>query len=496
MTKQITELNKLNDKLINEEKKLKTKLKEQETEINNLKKNLKKKMNDNNNFERLYIFKGSSFQYISNDKNIKKIRGYNDNSGSINYNMSLQEKDKEKDKEKSNSSQYKNNSINKIYSKTNLLYNVSSNNSSKNRMNKNKTQNYYNYMNKIQKNITNILDFFHEQNECYSPCNLIVSSSFKKENQLKSSSKESSPSSHNKLKYSSINSNCNRNNNQVMINVNTNIINSNGSIEKFKLYKKIKDYHKLDKKLKEMTRNIIPKSIKRTLSAFQNRRNSSPNFYDNNRHYSNINKHINKNSNNSKKRKNITPNKNKQLNSADIKKYNNISVHINGKKSINNFRKKTPHRLIAQRKEITPNLKVNHYLCSSSNSNTKPQTKDNLRKNNNNCNQNRIIKKASLSNNSTNIVSNSNSNFNSNTLIKNHTKMQSLINNHNNNNFTNFKKIKTNKIVDGILSNALVIANIKNKSGSNTINSSMSNHSSLRKFIFTRCNSTNVHGKY
>ena len=43
LTKQITELNKLNDKLINEEKKLKTKLKEQETEINNLKKNLKKK---------------------------------------------------------------------------------------------------------------------------------------------------------------------------------------------------------------------------------------------------------------------------------------------------------------------------------------------------------------------------------------------------------------------------------------------------------------------
>ena len=322
-----------------------------------------------------------------------------------------------------------------------MLYNI--NNTNKNRLNKNKTQNYYNYMNKIQKNITNILDFFHDQNDCYSPSNFnpIDSTSFKKENQVKSKSKESSPSSQNKLKSSTINNNnTNRNNSQVMINVNTNIINSNGSIEKLKIFKKIKDYHKLfDRKLNEMTRNIIPKSIKRTLSAFQNRRNSSPNFYDNNRQFSN--KHVNKNSN-LKKKKIITPNKNKQINSTTNKKYHNISVHSSGKMSINNFRKKTPHRVITQRKEITPNLKINRHLYSSSNSNNKQS-----KLKNSNSNQNKIIKKNSLSYNSSNVVSNNNSNYNSNNIVKNHNKIKDLLNSHNNSNFNHFKKLNHNNII-------------------------------------------------
>jgi len=471
---------------------LKNKIKEKENEINKYKIKLKENVTGNNIFTELIICKEKELIYLPHNK-IKgktsiKIKGYNDNSSVINYNNSLIEKEKEKDKEKSNSSQYKNNSIKK-YSKTNLLYSVS--NINKNRLNKNKTQNYYNYMNKIQKNITNILDFFHDQNDCYSPCNFnpIDSISFKKENQIKSKSKESSPSSHNKLKSSTINNNnTNRNNSQVMINVNTNIINSNGSIEKFKIFKKIKDYHKLYyRKLNEMTRNIIPKSIKRTLSAFQNRRNSSPSCYDNNRQ--NSNKHANKNSN-LKKKKIITPNKNKQINSTTNKKYNNISVYSSGKMSINNFRKKTPHRVITQRKEITPNLKINRHLYSSSNSNNK----QNKLKNSSN-NPNKIIKKNSLSNNSSNIVSNNNnnSNYNSNNIMKNHNKIKDLLNNHNNSNFNRFKKLNHDNIIDGILNNALVNGNIKSRSGANTINSSSGNNHNVRKFIFIN---SAYHGKY
>ena len=276
-----------------------------------------------------------------------------------------------------------------------------------------------------------------------------------------------------------------------MINVNTNIINSNGSIEKFKLYKKIKDYHRIfERKINEITRNIIPKSIKRTLSAFQNRRHSSPNFYDNHRQeqYYNINKNSNKSSNqNIKKKKETTPKKIKQENSSN-KNYNNISVNSNGKKTINNFRKKTPHRIARQRKEISPNLKMNHYLYSSSNSNTKLQSIDNI-KNSNHSNYIRIMKKSNLSNNnSSKISSNNSSNFNSNNLFKNHIKIQNLLNNLENNDFNNFKKLSHNNKFNGILNNGLNIGNFKSKSGMNTINSSMSNHSSLRKFKYNSSN--------
>ena len=225
----------------------------------------------------------------SNDnKNNKKA---NETSKILDKNNNKENKNI-KNKDKNNEMINKNNTINSNYSDNANSYKPNIKNKSKN--NNNPPPNFY--INKIQNNISNIIDFIQDQNDYYSPSNFnkIDSTFVKPDNLKKSKSKKSSPSSQNKLKFSSINNNNNnRNNSQVMINVNTNIINSNGSIEKFKLYKKIKDYHRIfERKINEITRNIIPKSIKRTLSAFQNRRHSSPNFYDNHRQeqYYNINK--------------------------------------------------------------------------------------------------------------------------------------------------------------------------------------------------------------
>ena len=489
-----------NNKLIKEEKSLKVKLKERENELINLKYNFKKEKNKNYKFGGLMIRKENSIIYLSNKLNIeyknnkKIVQEYNKISEDNKYDL-LKEKEKEKErrKNKDNSSNHnKSCSINNSRSKKNISYktskiNTSNNNNTKNMLNKNK--NYYNY---VKKNITNIMDFLHDQNDIYSPSYFIKidSTFFKKEKQLsKSKSKDTSPSSNNKFKYSTINNNSNRNNSQVMINVNTNIINSNGSIEKFKFFKKI-----FDRKVNEMTRNIIPKSLKRTISAFQYRRHSSPNFYDNHRQkeYSTINKNFTKNNSANlkklKKKKKLSPNKNKQVNSTN-KNYNNISLHSNRKKSINNFRKKTPHRVVTQRKEISPNLKISHYLYSSSNSKSKQQSKDNLKNNKNGSNHIRIIKKNSISNNTSNIFANS-SNFNTNNLIKNHSKIENLLNSHQNSNFNNFKKVNNYNIIDGILNNGgLIVSNSKSKLGISTINSNISNHSSLRNFKYSSSNS-------
>ncbi len=174
-------------------------------------------------------------------------------------------------------------------------------------------------MNKIQKNVSNMLGLFHEQNDFIPPyeLNQFDTTSFKRENKKLSKSKETSPSAKDKLKYTTINHNNNRNNSQI-------IINGDGNMEKLKLYKKIKDYHKIfDRKLSQITRNIIPKSIRRTLSAFQNIRNSSPNFYDSYRNLcSNNIKNIDKNNNLTIKRKN----KFNQLNNNNS---NNISANFN-----------------------------------------------------------------------------------------------------------------------------------------------------------------------
>ena len=89
-----------------------------------------------------------------------------------------------------------------------------------------------------------------------------------KNNNKKIKIKNSSPHIQHKYKYSTIsNSNCSRNNSQVLINVNTNIINSTNSIEKLKLYKKIKYYNQIfSQKIIEMSRNIVPTSKKRNSS--------------------------------------------------------------------------------------------------------------------------------------------------------------------------------------------------------------------------------------
>ena len=447
-----------------EEKRLKIKLKEEENEIIHLKSKLKSETN-NVIFEKLIICKENSLLHLPNKKYIDNKT----NKRHISYKNILEEsnnKDNKILKEKieiinKNNSNYS--SKNKK-SKTNLLSNENNGNINKNKNNKYQLSNIN--MSKMKNNISHVIDYIHLPNDYYSPSNYnkIDSTFFKQENQ--EISKKSSPTSQNKLFSTINNNNCNRNNSQVMINVNTNIINSNGPIEKFKLYKKIKDYHRIfERKINEITRNIIPKSIKRTLAAFQNRRHSSPNFYDYHRQnqYSNINNQINKNSNsNIKKKKTSTPKKNKDINSS-TKNYSNISINSNGKKTINNFRKKTPHRIVRQRKEISPNLKMNHYLYSSSNSNTKLQSKDNL-KNNKNKNNNyiRIMKKNNISNNNTSKISSNNvSNFNSNNLFKNHIQIQNLLNNLGSNDFNNFKKLNHNNIFDGIINNNLIIGNIK-----------------------------------
>ena len=465
---------------------MKLKLKEEENQIIHLKSKLKNRKK-NINFERLSICKENSILHLPNKKNIK-----NDIYNKIQEKIE-NKKDKRKNKEINTN---KNNSIYATYSnshKNSKQNHILSSSNNKNKSSKNKAQNYN--INKFKNNIINIIDLIHDQNDYYNLGNFnkIDSISFKQENLEKSKSKKSSPSSQNK--FGTINNNSNRNNNnnnQVMINVNTNIINSNYPIEKFKLYKKIKDYHRIfEKQINEITRNVIQKSIKRTLSAFRNRRHSSPNFHENQRQnqYSNINKQANKNGN-VKKKKGGTPNKNNEINFAN-KNYSSISNHSNGKKTINNFRKKTPHRITRQRKEISPNLKMEHYLYSTSNSNTKLQSKDNLKYNKKDSNYIRIMKKNSLSNNTSKIASNNVSNFNTNNLIKNHIKIQNLLNNLENTDFKNFKNFKK---LNHLNSN-LILGNIKSKSGINTINSSMSNHSSLKKFKFISSN-LDVQSKY
>jgi CCR4-NOT transcription complex subunit 9 len=254
-------------------------------------------------------------------------------------------------------------------------------------------------------------------------------------------------------------------------------------MEQIKLYRKIKDYNKLfDRKLSQITRNIMPKSIRRTLSAFQNIRNSSPNFYDSYRNIcSNNIKKINKNSNLSLKRKN----KYRQLNSSNSNiNYHNISANSNKKKSINYFRKKTPHRVNSQRKEITPNLKINnnfHNLYSNSNSKGKMLFNDNLRSSLDNSNHKRQFKKINISN--VNNISAPNNHFNSYNSTKDSNKVNNLINN--DNNLKNNNKINhNNNHIDGMLNNVLIIANIKNKFEVNTVSHGANKHSSFKKFKY------------
>ena len=432
--------------------------------------------------------KGMCITYITKEKNTdkeskeKQIKEYNDSSWGINYNNLLIGQNKHKEKNSGKNSNSNNNKKNNTANSNNSLNKQESKSKSKikksniNKLNKNRM--HINYINKIQRNMTNIMDFLNEPNDCFTPYNInkLDSTSYKNDNKKLLRSKEISPSPQDKLKYSTINHTNKRNNSQILLN-------PNGNMEQIKLYRKIKDYNKLfDRKLSQITRNIMPKSIRRTLSAFQNIRNSSPNFYDSYRNIcSNNIKNINKNSNLSLKRKN----KYRQLNSSNSNiNYHNISANSNKKKSINYFRKKTPHRVNSQRKEITPNLKINnnfHNLYSNSNSKGKMLFNDNLRSSLDNSNHKRQLKKINISN--VNNISAPNNHFNSYNSTKDSNKVNNLINN--DNNLKNNNKINhNNNLIDGMLNNVLIIANIKNKFEVNTVSHGANKHSSFKKFKY------------
>ena len=399
----------------------------------------------------------------------------------MNYNNPLVGKNKQKEKHnnKNNNNTIKNNSVNNNISKNNIDQ-KSKPKVKKDNINKlNKNKMHINYINKIQKNMTNIMDFINEQKDCFSPYNInkFDSGSFKNENKNQLKSKETSPSSNEQLKYTTINHTKKVNNSQILLN-------PNGKIEKIKLYKKIKDYHKLfDRKLSQITRNIMPKSIRRSLSAFHNIRNSSPNFYDSYRNLcsNHSNRDISKNSNVSLKRKN----KYKQLNSSNSNNYINISANSNKKRSINYFRKKTPHRAVSQRKEITPNLKINNHfqnIYSNSNSKSKMQFNENLRSSIDYSNQKRQFKKINIYN-VNNISAPNNMNFNSYNSSKDSNKVLNLFNS--DINLKNTNKINhNNNINDGLLNNVLIIANIKNRFEVNTVSHGANKHSSFKKMKY------------
>ena len=429
-----------------------------------------------------YITKEKNTDKESIESKEKQIKEYNDSSWGINYNNLLIGQNKHKEKNSGKNSNSNNNKKNNTANSNNSLNKQESKSKSKikksniNKLNKNRM--HINYINKIQRNMTNIMDFLNEPNDCFTPYNInkLDSTSYKNDNKKLLRSKEISPSPQDKLKYSTINHTNKRNNSQILLN-------PNGNMEQIKLYRKIKDYNKLfDRKLSQITRNIMPKSIRRTLSAFQNIRNSSPNFYDSYRNIcSNNIKKINKNSNLSLKRKN----KYRQLNSSNSNiNYHNISANLNKKKSINYFRKKTPHRVNSQRKEITPNLKINnnfHNLYSNSNSKGKMLFNDNLRSSLDNSNHKRQFKKINISN--VNNISAPNNHFNSYNSTKDSNKVKNLINN--DNNLKNNNKINhNNNLIDGMLNNVLIIANIKNKFEVNTVSHGANKHSSFKKFKY------------
>lgn len=448
LKKEINELNKVNNKLLKEKKKLKSKIKEKENEILNYITKLKWNKSNNNKNKGLIIDKQNSFNINSNNKNnlfknIKEIEGYND------------------------SSHFKNNSIHSVksiskkYSKSKILYNLNSNNS-KTKLNKNQNQNF----NKIQKNVSSILEYLHEQNSCFSPTDYIISS-FKRDKINKIRSKDSSPYTQHKFKYSTIsNNNCSRNNSQVMINVNTNIINSNSSIEKLKLYKKIKYYNQFfSQKIKEISKNIIPNSIKRTLSSLYKRNNSSPSINKNN----STKQFSSKTSNRNLKKKIISSYKiNKQTN----KSYKG-NMSISEKKTENSVKKKIQYKLIKQKKEATENLKVKKICTTAKQKSMKPQEKNNSIKSRNH----KTIMKNSSSNNVGNMTSINFTKFHSKNIVKNYNKIKNLVNN-------GVKTSNDNYIDEKKVTNFLLNANKKASNFNNTMN----NNSAIRKFNYLKSN--------
>ena len=465
---EISGLKKQNERLLNDIKKYKIKIKQLNNEILSLNKRLKKQKYY---FKSLIIDKGISITYKTKENNKEKeknennIKEYNNNSWGINYTNLLLGKNKQKEKNISINNISNNKRHNSLNSnnKNETKSRVKMFKSTINKLNKHRIN--INYINKFQKNMTNIVDIHHEQNDNFIPFdfNQINSASSKNRSQKQIRTREISPSSIDKLKYSGLNHSNNRNKSQIMFK-------SNGNIGKLQFYRKIKDYHKLfDKKIGEMTKNIIPNSKRKTLSAFHNIRNSSPNFYDT---YRNICSNINKNTNLKLKRKN----KYKHLNISNSNNYNNNSSNIIIKKPINYFRKKTPHKMNTQRREITPSLKLNNnffnlYYNSS--------TKNKMQYNSIDNSYHKKIKKNNIINVSN--ISAPNQNININNIIKDGNKIKKIINNDNKS--KNIYKINPhNNIIDGTLNNVLIIANIKNKFELNTASLGVNKNSSFKKF--------------
>ena len=514
------------------ERNLRKKLEQKDNEIIHLQNKIKLENNYNNSACSVMSKTNSIFNLNQDnkkenkDKNInnknKEIKEYNENSIDpsyhSNYNTTIlinndklisQKNSKSINNKKqsfADSVYYSKNSIHKNYS---INYNINQNNNNNQNSNQ-RNKNKVNYITKIQNNITNLIDYLQEQNNLInspSEFNRTNTSAIKKEkinqnkpkdikstnNQVKNKSQSKDSS------YGSNNNKCDSDIGKVMLN--KNLLSSNDQLDKFKLYKKINENRRsINRKINEMTRNQ-PKIVKRTLSAFQKRRNSSPNFGNKSQNQSNlrrkktitpnkdirqkcmsseinsINFHYNNNTNNPYQyNNNYYGNNSNKLSGKkeNIKKSSTNTIDINKYNKVNNyFRKKTPNR-IKERKEISPNFKYNsknNYCCSSSNSKKKKSN------NYNNKNQNDGRK------NSANgpLASSSTSNLFCGKNIGN-TNINSIINN-------NIGHILINNINFG---NKLVISNIINQSNINNPSSS------LRKFVITKCSSTNniIQNKY
>ena len=210
---------------MNDVKRSKIKIRQLNNEILSLSKRLKK---SNRIFDLLIINKEVSISFVSKGKNKdkkcseKQIKEYNDNSDA-NYNNLKIGKNKQKDK---------NNGKNNISDKSTRIkadYKTKSKNKKANNSNLNKNRMHLNYIYKIQRNMTNIMDFINDQNECFTPyhINKIDSGSLKNETKKKIRSRETSPSSQDKLKYSTVIQSNKRNKSQILLN-------SGGNIEKIK----------------------------------------------------------------------------------------------------------------------------------------------------------------------------------------------------------------------------------------------------------------------
>lgn len=428
--------------------------------INELKQNYEKKYE---NFQqKLNSWSKQKNNYIINEKNLKKKLEQKDKEIANLQNKLKHEKNNSSSNniqspnatkitsifysnhEKENINFLKNNTIMNSNNKTEKTSNIN------NQKNSNKKESFNNSLystngknnNNINNNINNILDYLQRQNSDFynSPSsNRANTSSVKKENiayntyiqkktPFQTKSKDSSPYSNNSI------------NSQLLPN-------SKKTIEKFKLYKKISENKKLmNLKINEITRNK-EKILKRTLSAFNKKKNSSPNI---------------------RRKKTVTPNKNMRqrgmisgINDSNDKNknvtnyYQNNNYNINKTKTIdrnnynkvnNYFRKKTPNR-INQKKGNTPNIKYNNYYNNSNNSKKK---KSNIVSNNSNKNNNNFF------------------------IAKNKDDINNIINN-------NISHILVNNI------------NLKNKAGGGSNNSKQNNNHStlLRKFVFTKCGPTN-----